>query len=80
MLETSFVMRDLRQYAKAPNFLEGFDRMFGLYPEMIRDCLNSVFIVDGKPANSLPKKLFPIVRRAGLFKILKDVKGAMSSL
>ena len=80
MLENSFVMRDLRQYAKAPNFLEGFDRMFGLYPEMIRDCLSTVFIVDGKPAQSLPKKLMPIVKQAGLFKMLKDVVGAMRSL
>lgn len=80
MLEDSFVMKDLKQYAKAGHFLEGFDRMFGLYPEMIRDVLNSVFIVDGKPAKSLQKKLFPIVRQAGLFKILKDVKRLASSL
>ena len=80
MLENSFVMSDLKQYEKAPTFLEGFDRMFGLYPEMIRDALNSVFIVDGKPAQSLPKKLIPIVRKAGMVKVLRDVVGAMRSL
>jgi electron transfer flavoprotein-quinone oxidoreductase len=80
MLEDSFVMKDLKQYAKGPGFLEGFDRMFGIYPEMIRDSLNAVFIVDGKPAKSLLKKLFPIVRQAGLFKILKDVIIAVRTL
>ncbi len=80
MLENSFVMKDLRQYAKSSTFLEGFDRMFGLYPEMIRDVLNSVFIVDGKPAKSLQRKLFPIIRKAGPFKILKDVVLAVNRL
>ena len=46
-LNGSFVMKDLRQYKNEPAFLEGFTRMFNEYPELARDVLNDMFIVDG---------------------------------
>ena len=48
-LENSFVMKDLRQFKNVPAFMENFDRMFSGYPEMVRDMMNTMFVVDGTP-------------------------------
>lgn len=80
MLENSFVLKDLRQFQKVPAFMEGFDRMFSGYPEMIRDVMNTMFIVDGSPVRPLKKSVTPIVKQVGLLNILKDVRGALNSL
>ncbi|MGN0038948.1 MAG: FAD-dependent oxidoreductase [Coriobacteriales bacterium] len=79
-LESSFVMGDLRTYAKAPAFMEGFDRMFSGYPEMVRDIMNGMFIVDGSPATLLKKKAMPIVKKIGLMNIAKDGMKAVKAL
>lgn len=79
-LEQSFVMKDLRQFSKVPQFMENFDRMFDGYPEMIRDMMNAMFIVNGEPTVSLKKSMMPIVKNVGIFNILKDARGAMKTL
>ncbi|MEG0324660.1 MAG: FAD-dependent oxidoreductase, partial [Raoultibacter sp.] len=58
-LEGSFVMKDLRQFAKVPAFMEGFERMFDGYPEMIRDMMNKMFVVDGEPVQPMKKSMMP---------------------
>lgn len=79
-LDDSFVMKDLRQFAKVPAFMEGFDRMFSGYPEMVRDLMNGLFIVDGSPVGPLKKSMPPIVKRVGVMNLLKDARGAMRAL
>ena len=79
-LANSFVMKDLCEYYAEPAFLEGFTRMFRGYPEMIRDILNDMFIVDGRPAKRLLNMTWPKIRTIGIFNILKDVRGALSAL
>ena len=79
-LEDSFVMKDLRNYKDEPVFLENFDRMFKEYPEMIRDFMNSMFVIDGTPVKPLLSKILPQVRKIGFLNILLDVKGALSAL
>ena len=39
-----------------------------------------MFVVDGTPSQPLRKRLMPIVKKRGLFKLLKEVKGALMSL
>lgn len=80
LLEESFVLKDMREFSKAPAFMEGFDRMFGEYPEMVRDIMNEMFIVDGSPAKHVKAMAIPAVKKVGLLNILKDVKGAMKAL
>lgn len=79
-LENSFVMKDLRQYENEPEFMENFDHMFNDYPAMVRDIMNTLFIVDGSPVTPLKSKIKPIVKRIGIMNILKDVRGAMKAL
>ena len=79
-LEQSFVMKDFRQYKAEPAFLENFTRMFKDYPDMARDILNSMFIVDGSPATPIKQKVMPYVKNVGVFNILRDVRGAMKAL
>lgn len=79
-LEQSFVLKDLRQYKDEPAFMENFDRMFNGYPVMVRDIMNSMFVVDGSPVTPMKQNVMPIVKRMGIMNILKDVRGAMKAL
>lgn len=79
-LEDSFVMKDLRQFERVPAFMEGFDRMFAGYPEMVRDLMNGLFIVNGAPVTPLRKGMMPIVKQVGFMNLLKDARGAMRAL
>ena len=79
-LEGSFVMKDFRQYAGEPAFLEQFDRMFKGYPEMARNIMNELFVVDGAPITPLRKKVMPHIKDVGIMNILRDVRGAMRAL
>lgn len=79
-LEQSFVLKDLQQYEDEPAFMENFDRMFNGYPVMVRDIMNSMFVVDGSPVTPMKQNVMPIVKRMGIMNILKDVRGAMKAL
>ena len=79
-LENSFVLKDLRQFKNVPNFMEHFDRMFCGYPEMIRDMMNGMFVVDGTPVPPMKKTMMPIVKGVGFMNLFKDVRGAMKAL
>lgn len=80
VLEDSFVMSDLKTYSKAPEFMEHFDRMFCGYPEMVRDLMNTMFIVDGSPAKHLKQNAMPLVKQVGLLNIAKDAMKAVKAL
>ena len=60
--------------------MENFDRMFNGYPVMVRDIMNSMFVVDGSPVTPMKRNVMPIVKRMGIMNILKDVRGAMKAL
>ena len=79
-LEDSFVMKDLRQFRRVPAFMEGFGRMFDGYPEMVRDMMNRMFVVDGSPVEPMKRQMMPIVKNVGMMNLLKDARGAMKAL
>ena len=79
-INDSFIMKDLKQYAGEPAFLENFTRMFNEYPAMVRDIMNGMFIVDGSPTEPIKKKVLPPVKKVGLMNIIRDVMGAMKAL
>ena len=80
VLESSFVMKDLRQFKDEPAFLERFDRMFTVYPEMVKGLMNGMFVVDGSPTTKLLKQMLPAIKRVGLLNIARDARGAMKAL
>jgi electron transfer flavoprotein-quinone oxidoreductase len=47
---------------------------------MVRDIMNELFIVDGRPVKRLLDKVWPQVSKVGVANILKDARGALSAL
>jgi len=54
--------------------------MFTEYPAMVKKIFNAMFVVDGKPQVHLRKRIIPIVREQGLFKLLGEMRGALKAL
>ena len=80
MLDASFVMKDLRSFAAAPAFMEGFDRMFNGYPALVGNIMDEMFTVDGTPAKHIKEFAMPLVKEVGYLNLLKDVRGALKTL
>lgn len=71
-LENSFVLQDLKTYAKAPEFMENH-RIFGQYPDLVEELMVNLFSVDGTPAQPIRKSMMgTIKRRGGLVQLAKD--------
>lgn len=79
-MEESFVMKDLKTFSKWPETMAGWGRMFTDYPEMATEALDAVFVVDGRPAEHLKDRLLPIVKKRGLLKLTREVRGALKAL
>jgi electron transfer flavoprotein-quinone oxidoreductase len=79
-LESSFVLKDLEQFKRFPHFMESTTRIFNEYPRFIRDTMNTMFVVDGKPVLPLRKSLFPLVKQIGFGKLFKDLRGGIKAL
>lgn len=79
-IEDSFVLQDMRQFKRVPSFMENFDRMFDGYPEMVRDMMNKMFVVDGTPVLPMKRQMMPIVKHIGVMNLFKDARGAMKAL
>jgi electron transfer flavoprotein-quinone oxidoreductase len=47
---------------------------------MVRDIMNSMFVIDGAPVKPLLSKILPQVRKIGFLNILLDVRGALKAL
>ena len=78
-LEKSFVLQDLRTYKNAPEFLEHTPRLFKEYPKMLEDIFTDMYTVKGN-AKLMIKKALPVVRKVGLFALLKDGFKAMRAM
>ena len=79
-MEPSFVIRDLATFRKWPHTMEGWSSMFDDYPVMMKEIFNALFSVDGEPQKPLMKRMMPIVRKRGLFKLAGEVRKAVKSL
>ena len=80
LLEESFVMRDLKAYRKFPEFLETTPRLFDEYPHLAADVMRELFVVDGSAKGPLKKSMKAIVKRYGMWQLLKDVRRGMGAL
>ncbi|MCL1841084.1 MAG: FAD-dependent oxidoreductase [Propionibacteriaceae bacterium] len=72
-LGDSFVLRDLHTLRAFPGFMETTPRMFQVYPELARDVMRQMFLVDGTPLVPLRKAVWPVVKRPGLVNLGKDI-------
>ena len=79
-MEESFVIQDLKTFSKWPRVMEGWDSMFTDYPVMAREIFNAMFSVDGAPQKPLMKRMMPIVKKRGLLKLAREMRGAVKSL
>lgn len=79
-LDESFVIQDLKTFAAWPHTMENWPRMFTDYPKMVGEIFNAMFVVDGTPQKHLKARIMPIVKNRGLFKLLKEVRGALKAL
>lgn len=80
LLEDSFVIKDLATFKDWPETMERWDSMFTDYPKMVGELFDAMFLVDGTPMRPLRKRMFPIVKRRGLFKLVGEVRRALKSL
>lgn len=79
-MEDSFVIKDLETFRRWPHVMEEWDAMFSDYPTMARDIFNAMFCVDGQPQEHLSKRIMPILRKRGLFKLGREMRGALKAL
>ncbi len=79
-MENSFVMQDLRTFQKWPEVMEGWQSMFTDYPKMVAEVLDCLFVVDGRPQQHLAKRVMPVLKRRGLFKLAKEMKKGVDAL
>ncbi|HEX2979190.1 MAG TPA: hypothetical protein VHO48_02895, partial [Anaerolineaceae bacterium] len=47
-LENSFVMADMRTFARAPHFLQN-ERLFKLYPELLTNLMTQIYSQPARP-------------------------------
>ncbi len=80
LLKNSFVLKDLEQFQKFPHTMESTKHLFKGYPEMVRDMMLALFVVDGKPVEPIRKKLVRPVKELGLMTVAKEMMGMVRSL
>jgi electron transfer flavoprotein-quinone oxidoreductase len=79
-LENSFVLQDLKTLRRFPQFMETTPRMFTHYPQLARDVMRSLFLVDGTPVKPMRKAMLPIIGGVGYLNLAKDLLKGMKAL
>ena len=79
-MEGSFVIQDLRTFSKWPHVMEEWSSMFTDYPVMVKEVFNAMFSVDGAPQRPLMKRMKPIIKKRGMFKLGREVMKAVKAL
>ena len=62
-LDATFVMKDLKKYAKIPDFLHGNKQVFGLYPRLFNAAAQTWFRVDGADKRTKEKEILKSFRK-----------------
>lgn len=76
-LDESFVMKDLKRFAKTPQFMEN-DRLYKQYPRMVNNLFSKVYHHDLTPKEHLVKTAMHSLKECGIspFDLVKDgIKG-----
>ena len=74
MIETSFVMKDLKKYKRLPNFLHSSsEHLFGTYPQLISKAAQTFLRVDGKDKKSKERDIVrSFVKTRGVLGLASD--------
>lgn len=80
LLESCYVLKDLKSFQGFPHFMESTTRLFNEYPVMVRDMFLGLFSVDGSPTIPVRKTLMMPIKDIGLFKLLGDARKGISVL
>jgi electron transfer flavoprotein-quinone oxidoreductase len=72
-LENSFVLKDMKTYAKAPQFMKS-PRMYEAYPELISNILSSIYMQDAQPKEHMTNTAMKGFKdsKISIFDLLKD--------
>jgi electron transfer flavoprotein-quinone oxidoreductase len=79
-MENSFVLKDLTTFKLWPETMERWTSFFTDYPRIIKVIFNKLFSVDGSPQQHLRKRIWPIIKKYGPFRLLKEIRGAYKTL
>lgn len=79
-LEGCFVMKDLRRFSEFPNFMETTEHLYKGYPELVRNIMNKMFVVDGSPVISLSRSMMAEAKKFGLMNLFKDLRRGLKAL
>lgn len=79
-MKDSFALKDLETFRMWPITMEKWTSLFTVYPKLISDVLNALFIVNGEPQKHLKNRIMPIVKKYGIFKLFNEVRGALKAL
>lgn len=79
-LEQGFVLKDLKQFAEFPHFMEQTTRLYNQYPMLARDICNAVFTVDGRPQKRIKDSTMPLLKQIGLLTLAKDIMKGVKAL
>jgi electron transfer flavoprotein-quinone oxidoreductase len=74
MIESSFVMKDLKKYKRLPNFLHASKKhLFGTYPELVSKAAQTFLRVDGKDKKSKERDIVKsFVKTRGVVGLASD--------
>lgn len=80
-LDNIFVGKDMRTYARAPQFLEN-PRMYGAYGELLSDVLYGVYNLDTTPRQHLLPGAMAALKKSplNLFQLIKDMYAGVRAL
>ncbi len=62
-LQDSFVLKDLKKYKDIPAFLHGNKHVFGTYPRVISNAMQTWFRVDGHDKLAKERQILSMVRK-----------------
>jgi len=71
-LAESFVLKDLKTYSKAPDFIEHTARLYTTYPALAEGILLDLFRVTNTPAARAFRRVLPHLKRTGLLNLARD--------
>ena len=74
------MLADMKAFRRWPETMEQWERLFTEYPTMVGEVFDALFVVDGKPAKPLCQRLMPPLKQRGLFRLFREMRGALKSL
>ena len=74
LLEESFVIKDLKKYRNATQYLETHRELFTVYPDMLSDAAYEMICVDSVPKADKQKSVMKLIKsRRSMMRLAKDM-------